>query len=32
MAFSKEADFEEAIIKILSERGWEKAVLKTQSG
>ena len=28
MAFSKEADFEEAIIKILSERGWEKAVLK----
>lgn len=28
MAFSKEADFEEAIIKILSERGWEKTVLK----
>lgn len=28
MAFSKEADFEAAIIKILSERGWEKTVLK----
>lgn len=28
MAFSREADFEEAIIKILSEKGWEKAVLK----
>ena len=28
MAFSKEADFEEAIIKILSEKGWEKTVLK----
>ena len=27
MAFSKEADFEAAIIKILSERGWEKTVL-----
>ena len=28
MAFSREADFEEAIIKILSEKGWEKTVLK----
>ncbi|MDO4584581.1 MAG: HsdR family type I site-specific deoxyribonuclease [Planctomycetia bacterium] len=28
MAFSKEADFEEAVVKILSERGWEKTVLK----
>ena len=27
MAFSKESDFEESVIKILSERGWEKAVL-----
>lgn len=28
MAFSKEADFEEALIAILSEKGWEKTVLK----
>ncbi|MDQ0202845.1 type I restriction endonuclease subunit R [Pectinatus haikarae] len=28
MAFMKEADFEEALIKILSEKGWEKTVLK----
>ena len=28
MAFSKEADFEDALIKILSEHGWERAVLK----
>lgn len=28
MAFSKEADFEEALIHMLSEKGWEKAVLK----
>ncbi|MEA4955622.1 MAG: HsdR family type I site-specific deoxyribonuclease [Pseudoflavonifractor sp.] len=28
MAFTKEADFEESLIKILSEKGWEKAVLK----
>ncbi|MGI6174111.1 MAG: type I restriction endonuclease subunit R [Christensenellales bacterium] len=28
MAFSKEADFESALIKILSEKGWESAVLK----
>ena len=28
MAYSKESDFEEALIKILSEKGWEKAVLK----
>ncbi len=28
MAFTKEADFEEALIKILAEKGWEKAVLK----
>lgn len=28
MSFHKEADFEEALIQLLSERGWEKAVLK----
>lgn len=28
MAFTKEADFEEALIHMLSEKGWEKAVLK----
>lgn len=28
MAFLKEAEFEEALIKLLSERGWEKEVLK----
>lgn len=28
MIFRKEADFEEAFIKILSEKGWEKEVLK----
>lgn len=28
MAYSKESDFEEALIKILSEKGWEKTVLK----
>ena len=28
MAFDKESDFEEALIKILSEKGWEKKVLK----
>lgn len=28
MAFSKEADFEEALIHMLSEKGWEKAALK----
>ena len=28
MIFNKEADFEEALIKILSENGWEKKVLK----
>jgi type I restriction enzyme R subunit len=28
MAFTKEADFEESLIKMLSENGWEKAVLK----
>ena len=31
MAFNKESDFEEALIKILSERGWEKEVLKNYS-
>lgn len=31
MIFNKEADFEEAVIKILSEKGWEKAVLKNYS-
>lgn len=28
MIFNKESDFEEALIKILSEKGWEKNVLK----
>lgn len=28
MAFTKEADFEEALIHMLSEKGWEKTVLK----
>jgi type I restriction enzyme R subunit len=28
MAFTKETDFEESLIKMLSEKGWEKAVLK----
>lgn len=28
MIFNKEADFEEELIEILSEKGWEKAVLK----
>lgn len=28
MTFAREADFEEALIKILSEKGWEKEVLK----
>ena len=28
MAFKTEAEFEEAAIKILSENGWEKTVLK----
>lgn len=28
MIFNKESDFEEALIKILSEKGWEKEVLK----
>ena len=28
MAFKNEAEFEEAAIKILSENGWEKTVLK----
>lgn len=31
MTFQKEADFEEALIKILSEKGWEKEVLKYYS-
>ena len=31
MVFNKESDFEEALIKILSEKGWEKEVLKTYS-
>jgi len=29
--FNKEADFEEALIKMLSEKGWEKNVLKNYS-
>ena len=29
--FNKEAEFEEALIKILSEKGWEKEVLKNYS-
>lgn len=28
MTFTKEADFEEALIKVLTEKGWEKDVLK----
>lgn len=28
MVFKKESDFEEALIKILSEKGWEKEVIK----
>lgn len=31
MIFNKEADFEAALIKILSEKGWEKNVLKNYS-
>lgn len=31
MIFNKESDFEEALIKILSEKGWEKEVLKNYS-
>ncbi len=31
MIFNKESDFESALIKILSERGWEKKVLKNYS-
>ena len=31
MVFNKEADFEAALIKILSEKGWEKEVLKNYS-
>lgn len=31
MIFNKEADFEEALIKMLSEKGWEKNVLKNYS-
>jgi len=31
MIFNKEADFEEALIKILSEKGWEKEILKNYS-
>lgn len=31
MIFNKKSDFEEALIKILSEKGWEKEVLKNYS-
>lgn len=31
MIFNKESDFEEALIKILSEKGWKKEVLKNYS-
>lgn len=31
MSFNKESDFEAALIKILSEKGWEKEVLKNYS-
>ena len=31
MVFNKESDFEKALIKILSEKGWEKEVLKNYS-
>ena len=29
MVFKKESDFEEALIKILSEKGWEKEVINS---
>ena len=29
MIFQKEADFEEALIKVLVDKGWEKEVIKT---
>ena len=28
MAFEKEADFEQALINVLTEKGWEKKILK----
>ena len=28
MTFQKEADFEEALIKVLADKGWEKEVIK----
>ena len=28
MAFEKEADFEQALINVLTEKGWEKSILK----
>ena len=31
MTFQKEADFEEALIKVLADKGWEKEVLKNYS-
>lgn len=31
MIFNKESDFEAALIKILSEKGWEKEALKNYS-
>ena len=31
MIFNKEADFEEALLKMLSEKGWEKNILKNYS-
>lgn len=31
MIFNKESDFEEALIRVLSEKGWEKEVLKNYS-
>ena len=31
MAFTKESDFEASLIKVLSEKGWEKEVLRNYS-
>lgn len=30
MTFPKEADFEEALIKVLADKGWEKKLSRTQ--
>ena len=28
MTFNKESDFEEALIKVLTDKGWEKSILR----